>query len=331
MKPVDTPSTPVLTVVVGLISGRTPDLDRCLAALEAQKGAPALEMLVPYDEPCRDVLRLADRYPAVRFIPLDGIDTREARAGATREHHDLLWTLGIRQARGRFIVLTEDHAYAHPDWCASLIDVLDRHPAAACAGGAIEWEAGSRLSYAVYLCDFGRYQNPVLEGPAAFVSDSNVCYRRDALDAIADVWQGPYQEAVVHGALTRKGLEIRLTPRAIVWQGRRGLTWRAALRERFIWGESYAAGRVAGWPFARRLVLAALTPALPFILTWRLIDGAKRRGREVGRVWRTAPALLALLAAWSCGELAGYLGGSRALEKRTASLSAASPRRSSES
>jgi hypothetical protein len=313
---------PLVSIVVGLISGRPADLDRCLAALRGQRNVPPLEILVPFDEPCREVAALGARYPEVQFVLLEGVDTRRAREGGSREHHDLLRTLGIRRARGRFIVLTEDHAYAHPDWCASLLDVLGRRAEAAGAGGAIEWEAGTNLSYAVYLCDFGRYQNPLPEGPARFVSDSNVCYRRDALEAIAGQWTGPYQEAVVHGALTASGRQIWLTPHAVVWQGRSGLTWREALRERFVWGESFAAVRIADAPAVRRAILAVLTPALPFVLTWRLLAGARRRRRDLARVRRVLPHLFALSAAWSLGEFAGYVLGQRSPRIRAGRLAA---------
>lgn len=302
-------SGPEVSIVVALISGRTEDLERCLTALARQEEVAPPEILVPFDEPSRDVLRLASSFPDVRFIPLEGVDTREARAGASREHHDLLRTLGLRGARGHYVILTEDHAHADPRWCANLLAALEAHPRAACVGGAVEWGGTSLLSYAVYLCDFGRYQNPLPDAPAVFVSDSNVCYRRDALDAIADRWQQQYQETVVHGELARAGHELRLTPRAVVWQARHGLHWSGALRERFVWGRSYAGSRVAGQPSVKRLVLTALTPALPFILSWRYFSGAWSRGQARGRLLLTALPLFLLSASWSLGEMAGYLTG----------------------
>lgn len=299
--------TPELSIVVALISGQVDDLDRCLTALERQVDLPATEVLVPYDEPCRGVLALASRHPLVRFLPLEGVDTRQARAGASREHHDWLRTLGLREARGRLVILTEDHAHADPHWAAALLEVLAQRSEAACAGGAVEWGGSTTLSFAVYLCDFGRYQNPLPEAPATFVSDSNVCYRRDALDRVATAWAQQYQETVVHGALTRAGAQLWLTPRAVVWQARQGLTWRTAMAERFVWGRSYAASRVPGAAPVPRLLLAAATPLLPVLLTWRLVDAARQKQRETGRTLRTIPALLALNACWALGELVGYL------------------------
>jgi hypothetical protein len=302
-------AAPELSVVVALVSGKKDDLERCLAALKAQEGAPPFEILVPWDAPCAAVLELRSKFPDAKFLELAGVDTSAARAGASREHHDTLRTLGLKNARGRAVILTEDHAHAEPRWCAGLLRTLEEHPKAGCVGGAVECGGEGLLAFAVYLCDFGRYQNPLPEGPAWFVSDSNVCYRREALDAVVDGWKQDYHETIVHGALAAKGFELRLTPRVVVWQARTGLTLGEALKERFVWGRSYAGSRVAGVGLGKRLVFAAFTPALPFLLTLRLLKGAWQKKRFVGRALLAAPLLLLLSIVWSLGELTGYLTG----------------------
>ena len=59
---------PEFSVVVGLISGRTADLAECLKALRGQANPPAMEILVPYDDPCADVTRLKADFPEVAFL-----------------------------------------------------------------------------------------------------------------------------------------------------------------------------------------------------------------------------------------------------------------------
>jgi hypothetical protein len=58
------------------------------------------------------------------------------------------------------------------------------------------------------------------------------------------------------------------------------------------------------------MILAALTPILPFVLTWRLVSAATQKRKHVFRTLRSAPALLALNVSWALGELSGYLRGS---------------------
>jgi hypothetical protein len=297
---------PRMSVVVGLISGRTADLRRCLQALHTQSIADPLEIIVPYDDPCADVTSLRSEFPQVRFVHAAGLDTAKARVGASREHHDTLRTIGLRAAAGDVIALTEDHAFVAPTWCAELLAGLDRHPRAGAMGGAVECENARLLAWAVWFCDFGRYQNPLPEGPAAFVSDSSVAYRRAALDAVAAAWQHDYHETAVHWAMQAAGYELCQTPRAVVWQARSGLSWGAALRERYVWARSFAGTR-AGMIGGRRFVLALLTPLLPVIMTWRLAVTALQRGRWIGRFLACLPSIIVLQIVWAAGELAGYL------------------------
>jgi hypothetical protein len=305
------PETPAprLSVVVALISGKRADLERCLGALAAQAGGPELEVIVPYDDAVAEVAALATEFPRARFLRAEDLDTRAARAGASREHHDTLRTIGLRAARGAIVALTEDHAVASPTWCADMTAALEARPRAAAVGGAVECGAQGLLARAVYHCDFGRYQNPLPEGPAWYVSDSNVAYRREALAAVASAWAGDYHETVVHGALVAAGFEIVLTRRSVVSQVRTGLRLSPALRERFVWGRSYAGTRVAGASPARRALLAAASGLLPFVLTLRLARAALARKRELGRFLACLPLVFLLQIAWAAGEFAGYATG----------------------
>ena len=298
-----------LSVVVALVSGRRDDLALCLDSLERQVGAPPFEIVVPYDRPCAEVVALAQAHPAVRFVPLKGLDTSAARRGASREHHDALRTLGLREANGCVAILIEDHSRAAPNLCATLAAALEAHPRAGCVGGAVEFGGEGLLAFAVYLCDFGRYGAPFPEGPARHVSDSCVAYRKVALVAVADAWRDDYHETVVHDAFRRHGLECRLTPNVSVAQVRRGVRLIPALRERVVWGRSYAGTRIARARLPRRMLYSTLPPLLTFLLTWRIVRDRFRRRRHVGRTLLALPLLFLLNTAWSIGEFIGYVAG----------------------
>jgi len=297
-----------MSVVVAPIAGRRDCLENCLRSLVAQDGAPELDIVVPYDETIRHVTELAAAFPRVRFIPAPGLDTAAARRGASREHHDTLRAIGIGQATGAIVVLTEDHARVAPDWCRELAAALERHPTAAAVGGAVECGSAVPLNRAVWCCDFGRYGNPLPEGPAPYVSDSNVAYRRQALERVRTAWERDYRETVVHWALRQAGYAVCLTPRAVAWQERRDLTLWAALRERYVWGRSFAFARVQTVGPLRRAVYAAAAPALPVLLTFRLARTLQQRGRLRGFL-SVFPLVLLLHAAWALGEFTGYATG----------------------
>lgn len=300
-------SAPRMSVVVGLISGRPEHLERCLRALHEQTVPVPLEIVVPYDDPCADVVSLGHTFPAVRFIRAEGLDTTRARAGAGREHHDTLRTIGLRAATGDVIALIEDHGYAASDWCEEMVAALDQHPRAAAIGGAVECDSTRVLSWAVYFCDFGRYQNPLPDAPAAFVSDANVAYRRAALEGVAAAWKADYHETVVHWAMAAAGLELRTTPRVVVWQARTGLRFGAALRERYVWARSFAGTRTRVAGGVTRWVWAAASPVLPLVMTWRLAKTAFARGSHRAQFIRALPLIVILHTVWAFGEWVGYV------------------------
>jgi len=181
---------------------------------------------------------------------------------------------------------------------------------AAAIGGAIENGRPETLNWAVFFCDFGRYQNPLEEGPARYVSDSNIAYRREALEQVRDAWKEGYRETVVHEALLSSGFEIVLTRGAAVEQRRWGLRFGPAMRERVVWGRAYAAARVEGAGAVRRALLAIGSPLLPFLLTLRLLQGRIARRRDVGRFLACLPLVFLLEIGWALGEFQGYATGS---------------------
>jgi hypothetical protein len=303
-------STPKLSVVVTLVSGKPDDLANCLRSLRDQEDAPSLEILVPYDDPCSDVARLSNSYPNVRFLHAeDGLDFAAARASGSHEPFDALRTIGLNAARGRYVALTEDHATLARRWCRTLVDLLEERPDVGAVGAAIECGSKRILNRAICYCDFGRYQNPLPEGPAAFVSDCNVVYRGKALAEIRSVWENGFHEFPAHHALVERGWPIWLTPRATAWQNRVEMTLGEALKERYIWGRAFAGIRFDDRSVGQRLIYAGLTPALPVLLTLRLIHRALSGTNRLREFLPALPYIALLTSFWAAGEFVGYLTG----------------------
>lgn len=288
-------SAPALSVVVVVLAGR-PYLARCLTALTQQASAPDIEIIVPCDESMDYVPSLRILFPEVQFHCMSGqLTYAELRAA------------GFRQARGKLVALTEDHCTPAPDWARRIIEAHSGPHAA--IGGAVEKrEPDTTLNWAVYLCDFSRYMNPVRRGPAFYLTDCNVSYKRAALQKIAEVWAGAFHETAVHSALRARGETLWLSPDILVYQ-QRDLRLGPALRERYAFGRLFAAIRVAGQPAARRLIYVVFTPILPALLLGRATMNVLRKGRHAGSLLRALPAMALLASVWSFGEFVGYLTG----------------------
>lgn len=299
-------SVPRLSVVVALISGRPEHLETCLTALTQQADPPAMEIVVPCDKRVGDVSRFRARFPVVHFIPSSG-KSAGGNSDWSREHHDELRAQGLQHARGEIVALTEDHCKVGERWCAT----IDKEHAAAHAviGGAVENGTNRLLNWAVYFCDFGRYQNPVLRGPAEFLSDCNIAYKRKALEATADLWKDAYHEESVNWALRKLGHSFWQCPEMVVWQQREKMSLTAALRERYVWGRSYAGTRVAESEPEKRLFYAAFSFLLPALLLARMGANVLRKRRHVVKFILAAPLAALLTVGWSVGEFIGYVTG----------------------
>ena len=308
---------PALSVVVVIVSDTTESasaahLGDCLDALASQADAPSIEVIVPHLAEVDGLDAVRVRFPSVRFLAAPDVI---ARPGG-REHHDVLRARGLSAARGAVIGLLEDHARPDPRWCASAIAAhRERH---AGIGGAIENGVDRVLNWAVYYCDFGRYQNPVPKGETPFASDANTTYKREALERVRPVWEQAFREVIVNGALKDAGSTIALDPAIVVYQNRKGLTLGTAVRERFVWGRSYAATRRALLSLGQRLMYAALSPLLPGVLFLRMARTSWERG-SFSSFLPAIPVIALLLATWSAGEGIGYLWGLEPAPSRTPS------------
>jgi hypothetical protein len=308
---------PVFSVVVAIVSDTTdrPDtthLEPCLAALAGvvghQLGAPEMEIIVPYRPAVAGMARLHQQYPGVRFLEVTDLRTATGLGGGSREHHDELRARGLAAACGDIVALIEDVGIPAPDWSARVLEA-HRQPFAG-VGGAIENGIDRPLNWAVYFCDFLRYQNPLREGESAIASDANVSYKRAALESIRPVWQEFFHESSVNSALRARGERLALAPSVVLYQHRQGLRLKAALKERSVWGRSYAAtrARLAGTP--KRAFWAVFTPALPALMLARMTLMAWKKRRTRGAFLKALPLVAALVTSWSWGELVGYVTGS---------------------
>jgi hypothetical protein len=301
---------PALSIVVTVVDGG-PALERCLLALRHQEGPDSLEVVIPWDQSLAGMDGISAHFPEFHFLPLGTIETMRPRFGPAGQHElfDRRRAAGLAAATAPLVAILEDRGVPRAEWARTLIQLHARLPNAV-IGGAIENGRDRLLNWAVYFCDFGRYQLPFAGGPRAYVSDVNISYKRPALEAVRELWRERYHETTVHWALQRKGEELYLDPSPVVDQMRDSLRLGSMLRERIGWGRLFAYTRAREVTPGRRALLAASAPLLPIILFLRLAAHQWRTRRTMGRFILAAPLVAGLLAGWAAGECIGYLAGS---------------------
>ncbi len=296
------------SVVVTIVDGG-PTLEACLDALHEQAGTAALEVIVPFDETVGYVADLAPRYPEVQFLPMGAVETALPAQTAAGQHElfDRRRAHGLAMATGNLIAILEDRSIPRPRWVQLFVDLHASLPNRVIGGGIANKDPGW-LNWAVFFCDFGRYQPPFEACVRAYVSDVNVCYKRSALTDTRELWSNRYHETTVHWALQDRGEALWLSPEPTVDQRRGRLNMGGLLVERFHWGRLFAYTRTRESTMVRRTVWACGALALPALLFWRLLRQRLRRRRVATFLW-AAPAVFMLLASWLAGEAAGYLTG----------------------
>jgi hypothetical protein len=301
-----------LSVIVAVVSDTTKRvydltiLSGCLQSLRDQVDSPTAEIIVPYPTGVAEFEKVQSEYPEVVFLAVTNLKYYQ-NDGSSREHHDELRAHGIAAAQGEIIALIEDYARPDRHWGNNIITEHRKDYAA--IGGAIENEVDRLLNWGVYFCDFGKYQNPVSESETTFASDANISYKNNALMALRSIWQDTYHETEVNWALRSRGEKIALSPRIVIYQHRTDLEFWSAMKERYVWGRSYAATRIKDIGNSKRILYLLLTPFLPIILVTRMTLNVFRKGRNLNFFLKALPLTILLEIFWSFGEFVGYLTG----------------------
>jgi hypothetical protein len=137
----------------------------------------------------------------------------------------------------------------------------------------------------------------------------NAAYRREALLSVPELAAG--LSAIDHDlwrALSAAGDRAAFAPGARIRHLNVGRT-RPYLRERFLCGARLGRHRARRWAWPRRLVYAAASPLVPFVLAGRAREAVRRAGGAGELPPGTRRTAFVGLLARAAGEALGYLGG----------------------
>jgi hypothetical protein len=149
---------------------------------------------------------------------------------------------------------------------------------------------------------------PLSNGPAQYLSDCNVSYKRAVLEEIIAQWRDSFHETRVHDAIREQnGADaIVLDPTIVVTQSRRPDLGQF-FGERLAHGKLFARLRAAKHTRRARIVYSLGALALAPVLVWRALRRAWRRADMRLGALRALPLLVVAALAWSIGESLGAL------------------------
>jgi hypothetical protein len=281
-------STASVSVVIG--SNAPPEsLEACLAALEPQR-RDGDEVLVYEGAASPDALR--ERFAWARFVERPGQLVPE------------LWRDGIDAAAGEIVALTIAQMVPADDWLEQVRAQLARHDA---VGGAIDPGNGLRATdWAEYFCRYVRDMRPFPPRETVDLPGDNAAYRRALLDGVRDRWRDGFWENVVHRHLEADGVALHQAPEVVVYQGR-SAGFGAFSAQRIAHGRKYGHQRGVHFSRVRNLVGVLASPAVPFLMTWRVLRQVLRKRRYRLRALAVLPIIFSFNLVWAYAEARGHL------------------------
>lgn len=301
----DTAKKPELSVIVTVVdAGKA--LTRCLNALVNQQQAPNMEVIIPFDTTVAEVGSMAAQYPDFTFLDLGALTDRPP-INDFEEHElfDRRRTAGLHACQADLLGMIEDRGWPRPDWAREMVAAHAKHTDAV-IGGGVDSAARGIVRWAIFFLDFSRYQPPFESDNPEYVTDTNICYKRDAIEGVSHLWDFKYQESIVNWALRDKKAGLRLVEGPITVQERSTPGFMQMTMERVHWGRTYGEVRARDASWAARLKWIVITPLLPAVLYIRHLRRQISLGRHVGKFILATPVTLYLLTFWAIGECIGY-------------------------
>lgn len=290
-----------LSVVITTYNARD-TVARCLASLRPQTARGGIEIVLVDSSSDGTADLVAERFPEVRLLRFE---TRKYCGGARN--------LGIAEARGDVIAFIDADCVADPDWAEAVLAAHRAHPHPIIGGAVVNGNPDSYVGWGYYFGEFGAWMPGLEQREVDEVPGCALSLKRWAFEQHGPFIEGTYcSDSAFHWSLAREGYKPLFVPSIRISHinvDRLG----HFLTHEVQHGRNF--GRVRsieqGLPTWKKAALAAATPALPLLLFARTLAHAVKRRRYRRRFLRAAPVLLAGQAAWSYGEMLGYLSSLR--------------------
>jgi glycosyltransferase involved in cell wall biosynthesis len=283
-----------LSVVIAARDTRA-DVDGCLAALAPQVDART-EVLVACGSDDGTAELVEQDFPwaqPVRCPAGSGLGVLRAR--------------GLALSTGDLVVFLDVYCRVPFDWLARWRDEpWDRY---AVVGGLVEPAPRIRLAeWAAFLTEYGPHLPPQPAAEATQLTGNNVAFRRDALEQADLIGVGEFWKTFAVWVLRERGEHCWTDPRQVVCHVR-DTQLGDFTRHRYWHGRCFGATRMDGHPWRQRLAHAASCPAVPLLLTARLVRDVYPHSPYRRVLWQSLPFAILYHMAWALGELDGYVRG----------------------
>jgi glycosyltransferase involved in cell wall biosynthesis len=273
-------------------------IEGCLSALARQECEEPFEVVV-IDSSSDGTADVARRFPGVFLHTFpDRKFPGEAR------------NLGAARSEGEVLAFTDADCVPDPGWVREIVEAHRRDDPV--IGGTIDnANPESLVGWAYFFCELNQWMPGTAAGYMDDIPTGNLSVKRWAFDRYGPFLEGTYSsDTAFNWRIAADGHRPLFVP-AIRVAHVNVTDLSDYLRRKVFHGRCFARVRVAerGFSRLRRLAYATLSLGLPVLLPARAIRNVLSRGVYLREFAMAFPLVFLGLAAWSWGELRGYLDG----------------------
>jgi GT2 family glycosyltransferase len=225
--------------------------------------------------------------------------------------------LGIRLARGDYVLFTDDDCIAHEDWVERLSAALDREPIVA---GAVASPVSNYIKLCHNIAQFHAFMPGRKAGLVEFIAGANMGFQRSVLEGLngfrTDLKTSQDMEFILRAR--EKGYRVYFVPDAVVTHDHD----RTTLATVFRYSSEHAAATILlrnqyqsllHTPFVLRspAMILAVSP----LIALKVTAGIYIQNPSLAKLFWTAPLVYALKLAWCWGAAQGLRKPSDAKEE----------------
>lgn len=273
-------------------------IDGCLSALTGQECDEPFEVVV-IDSSSDGTADVARRFPGVALHTF-----------ADRKFPGEARNLGAARSEGEILAFTDADCIPDRRWVQQI--AKSHRGSDPVIGGTIDnANPESRVGWAYFFCELNQWMPGTPAGYMEDIPTGNLSVKRWAFDRYGPFLEGTYSsDTAFNWRIAKDGHRpLFVPPMRVAHVNVTDLG--DYLRRKVFHGRCFAGVRVAERRFSRtrRLAYAGLSLGLPFLLSVRAIRNVLGRGHYRREFAAAFPLVFLGLAAWSWGELLGYLGG----------------------
>jgi glycosyltransferase involved in cell wall biosynthesis len=290
--------SPRVSVIVASFNAAD-TIERCLSALEGQDCDEPFEVIVIDSSSDGTAEFIRRRFPSVRLHTF-----------AERKFPGEARNLGAARSEGEILAFTDADCVPDARWVREILDSHSR-PDPVIGGTIDNANPESYIGWAYFFCELNQWMPGTRAGPMTDIPTGNLSVKRWAFEKYGPFLEGTYSsDTAFNWRIATDGHRPFFVPTIRV--AHVNVTDLADyLRRKVFHGRCFAAVRLAERRFspARRLAYVPLSLALPLLLSYRAIRNVLTRGFYLREFALSFPLVFLGLAAWSWGELLGYLEG----------------------